>query len=113
MTTPKGGLDQLLKQAQEMQAKMQAAQKKLAEMTVVGEAGGGLVKVTMNGRHDVLKVYVEPSLLKEDKEVLEDLLAAAINDAVRKVEKASREELAALTAGMQLPDGLEGSTDQQ
>ncbi len=108
----KGGLNQLLKQAQEMQTKMQQAQQQLAEMVIIGESGGGMVKIHMNGRHDVKRVQIDPSLIKtgaapEDIEVLEDLIAAAINDAVKKVEKASREKLSGLTAGMQLPPGFE------
>lgn len=104
----KGGLNQLLKQAQQMQSKMQEAQKELANLTVTGEAGAGLVKIEMNGRHVVKRAHIDASLLTEDKEVLEDLLAAAVNDAVRKVEKASQEKLATLTAGMQLPPGFDG-----
>lgn len=104
----KGNLGNLLKQAQQMQTKMQEAQEQLANMLVTGEAGAGLVRVEMNGRHDVKRVHLDPSLMKEEKEILEDLLAAAINDAVRKVEKASREKLNALTAGIQLPPGFEG-----
>jgi len=102
----KGNLGNLLKQAQEMQAKMQQAQEQLGKMTVTGEAGGGLVKVEMNGRHDVTRVHIEKSLLTEEKDVIEDLIAAAVNDAVRKVEAASRQKLGELTAGIQLPGGL-------
>lgn len=111
-------LNNLLKQAQQMQAKMQKAQEELTKTVVVGEAGGGFVKVKMNGRHDVSEVYIDPSLIKEDggedsKNMLEDLIAAAVNDAVRKIEKASRDKLTELTAGMQLPTGFGegGSTD--
>lgn len=103
----KGNLNQLLKQAQQMQAKMQEAQEQLAKMTVTGESGAGMVRVEMNGRHDVKRVSLDNSLLKEEKEVLEDLIAAAINDAVRKVEKVSREKLTNLTAGIQLPPGFD------
>lgn len=103
----KGDLNNLLKQAQQMQAKMQKAQEELTKMVVTGESGGGLVKVEMNGRHDVRRVHIDNSLIKEDeKNMLEDLIAAAINDAVRKIEKASREKLTELTAGMQLPTGM-------
>ncbi len=106
-TTPKGDLGNLLKQAQQMQAKMQKAQEELANMPVIGEAGGGLVKVEMNGRHEVRRVSIDNSLLKEDeKTMLEDLVAAAINDGVRKIEKAARDKLSTLTAGMQLPPGF-------
>jgi len=103
----KGGFNNLLKQAQQMQAKMQEAQDQLAKMTVTGEAGGGLIRVVMNGRHDVQRVTLDDSLLDEEKEVLEDLIAAAVNDAVRKVEKASRDKLNSITAGIQLPSGLD------
>lgn len=102
----KGNLGNLLKQAQQMQAKMQEAQEQLGKMTVTGEAGGGLVKVDMNGRHDVTRVHLDSSLLKEEKDVIEDLIAAAINDAVRKVENVSKQKLGELTAGIQLPGGL-------
>lgn len=105
----KGDLGNLLKQAQEMQAKMQKAQEELAKMLVTGEAGGGVVKVEMNGRHDVKKVHIDDSLLKDDKAMLEDLIAAATNDAVRKIEKASREKLTTLTSGLQLPEGFGGA----
>lgn len=102
----KGGIGNLLKQAQEMQSKMQQAQEELANLTVKGEAGGGLLTVEMNGKHATKRVTVDDSLLKEEKEILEDLIAAAINDAVRKVEKASQEKLSKLTAGMKLPEGF-------
>lgn len=108
----KTDLNDLLKQAQQMQTKMQKAQEDLAKMLVIGEAGGGLVKVEMNGRHDVRRVHVDNSLLKEEKNMIEDLMAAAFNDAVRKIEKASREKLTELTAGMQLPADL-GSKDSK
>lgn len=103
----KGNIGNLLKQAQQMQAKMQEAQEQLANMLVIGEAGAGMVRVEMNGRHDVKRVHIDASVLKDDKEMLEDLVAAAINDAVRKVEKASRDKLSTLTAGMQLPEGFD------
>jgi DNA-binding YbaB/EbfC family protein len=109
----KGGIGNLLKQAQQMQTKMQAAQEELAKTDVTGEAGGSLVKVEMNCRHDVKRVHIDPSVLKEEKEILEDLIAAAINDAVRKVEVTSREKLSNLTAGMQLPTGFGGFGDDK
>ena len=102
----KGGLGNLMKQAQRMQETMQRAQQELAEMEVTGEAGGGMVSVIMTGRHDVKRVNIDDSLLKEDKEMLEDLLAAAVNDAVRKVESTSQEKMSSLTAGMGLPSGF-------
>jgi DNA-binding YbaB/EbfC family protein len=102
----KGGLGNLMKQAQRMQETMQKAQAELADMEVTGQAGGGLVSVVMTGRHDVKRVTVDDSLLKEDKEMLEDLLAAAVNDAVRKVETTTQEKMSGLTAGMGLPGGF-------
>ena len=102
----KVGIGNLMKQAQRMQETMQRAQQELAEMEVTGEAGGGMVSVVMTGRHDVKRVNIDDSLLKEDKEMLEDLLAAAVNDAVRKVESTSQEKMSSLTAGMGLPSGF-------
>ncbi|SDL43992.1 hypothetical protein SAMN05192555_104222 [Franzmannia pantelleriensis] len=102
----KGGMDNLMKQAQEMQEKMQRMQEEAQQAEVTGEAGAGMVKVTMNGRHDVSKVDVDPSVLEEDKELLEDLLAAAVNDAVRKVEVTTRERMEEATAGLNLPPGF-------
>ncbi len=100
------GLGDLMKQAQEMQANMQKMQEELANAEVTGQAGAGLIKVTMTGRHDVKRVDIDPSLMSEDKEILEDLLAAAVNDAVRKVEANTREKMGDLTAGMQMPPGF-------
>ncbi|GAA6153154.1 YbaB/EbfC family nucleoid-associated protein [Pseudoteredinibacter isoporae] len=97
------GLGDLMKQAQEMQAKMQNMQEELANAEVQGEAGAGLVKVIMTGRHDVKSVSIDASLMEEDKEILEDLLAAAVNDAVRRVEDANREKMGSMTAGMGIP----------
>jgi len=102
----KADLGELMKQAQQMQEKMQKAQEDLARAEVVGESGAGLVKVCMNGRHDVKRVEIDPSLMSEDKEMLEDLLAAAVNDAVRRVEQKNKEQLTSMTAGMGLPDGF-------
>ena len=101
----KGGLGNIMKQAQAMQENMQKAQAELAAIEVVGEAGGGMVKLTMTCRHDVSKVEIDPDLLGdvEDKEILEDLIAAAMNDAVRKVEKTSQDKMASLTGGMDIP----------
>ena len=93
----------LMKQAQQMQANMQKMQEDLAQLEVKGEAGAGLISVVMNGRHDVKHVNIDDSLMKEDKEMLEDLLAAAVNDAVRKVEAQNRERMAKMTSGMGLP----------
>jgi DNA-binding YbaB/EbfC family protein len=96
----------LMKQAQQMQEKMQKMQEEVQNMEVVGEAGAGMVKVTMTGRHDVKRVVIDPSLGSEDLEMLEDLIAAAVNDAVRKVEVVSKEKMKAMTGGMQLPPGF-------
>jgi len=93
----------LMKQAQQMQENMQKMQGDLASLEVKGEAGAGLISVVMNGRHDVKHVSIDDSLMKEDKEMLEDLLAAAVNDAVRKVETQNRERMAKMTSGMGLP----------
>lgn len=99
-------LNDLMKQAQQMQAKMQKMQEKIASAEVEGQSGAGMVKVVMTGRHDVRKVTIDPSLLTEEKEVLEDLLAAAVNDAVRRVEQQTRDRMAELTGGMQMPPGF-------
>ena len=102
----KGGMGNLMKQAQEMQEKMQKVQDEIAQAEVTGEAGAGMIKVVMNGRHDVSKVEIDPSIMEEDKEMLEDLLAAAVNDAVRKVETSSRAKMEEATAGLNLPPGF-------
>ncbi|MEJ6592324.1 MAG: YbaB/EbfC family nucleoid-associated protein [SAR86 cluster bacterium] len=102
----KGGLDGLMKQAQQMQEKVQDIQAQLAKAEVTGESGAGMVKVVMTGRHDVKRVQIDPSLLTEDKEILEDLLAAAVNDAVRRVENNQKDKMSALTGGMSLPAGF-------
>ncbi len=102
----KGGIGNLMKQAQEMQANLQKAQEELANMEVTGESGGGMVKVVMTGRHDVRRVSIDPTLIGDDKEMLEDLVAAAVNDAVRKVEATSQAKLSNLTAGINLPGGM-------
>ena len=102
----KGGLAQLMKQAQQMQENMQKLQEELAKMEITGQSGGGMVSVLMNGRHEVRRVSIDPSLLGDDKDMLEDLIAAAINDAVHKVESTSQERMASVTAGMNLPAGF-------
>jgi DNA-binding YbaB/EbfC family protein len=102
----KGGIGNLMKQAQLMQENLKKAQAQIAEMEVEGQSGAGLVKVTMNGKHDVRRVSIDASLLADDKDMLEDLVAAAVNDAVRKVEAASQEKMAAVTAGMPMPPGM-------
>lgn len=96
----KGGIGNILKQAQAMQENMKRAQEELANMEVTGSAGGGMVSVTLTGRNDVRKVHIDAALLQDDKEVLEDLIAAAMNDAVRKVEQMSAEKMSGLTAGL-------------
>ncbi len=102
----KGGLAGLMKQAQQMQANMQKAQEELATIEVSGEAGAGLVKVVMTCKHDVRRVLIDPSLVGDDKDMLEDLVAAAINDAVRRVESTVQERMAGFTAGLNLPPGF-------
>lgn len=99
-------LNDIMKQAQQMQESMQKTQQELAEKEVQGESGAGLVKITMNGRHDARKVFIDADLLSEDKEVLEDLVAAAINDAVRKVEESNQQAMSSLTSGLQMPPGF-------
>ncbi|HAU69271.1 MAG: YbaB/EbfC family nucleoid-associated protein [Arenicella sp.] len=101
----KGGLGNIMKQAQAMQENMQKAQAELAAIEVVGEAGGGLVKLTMTCRHDVRRVDIDPSLMgdPEDREMLEDLIAAAMNDAVRRVEKTTEEKMGGLAGGLNIP----------
>ena len=102
----KGGMAGLMKQAQQMQDKMQKMQEELATAEVTGQSGAGLVSIVMTGRHDVRRVSIDDSLLQEDKEILEDLIAAAVNDAVRKIEQSSQDGMAGMTAGMQLPPGF-------
>jgi len=102
----KGGLGNLMKQAQEMQANMQRAQEEIARLEVTGESGGGLVKVTMNGKHEVRRVAIDDSLVGDDKDMLEDLVAAAVNDAVHRIEAESKERMTGLTAGLNLPPGM-------
>ena len=102
----KNQLAGLMKQAQQMQENMKKAQEELARIEVEGQSGAGLVKVVMTCRHDVKRVAIDKSLLGEDKDMLEDLLAAAINDAVRKVESTTQEKMAGVTAGLPLPPGF-------
>ena len=102
----KGSISDLMKQAQNMQADIQKAQEDLARAEVRGEAGAGMVSVVMTGRHDVKSVSIDDSVLSEDKEVLEDLLAAAVNDAVRKVEAQNKDTMSGLASGLDLPPGF-------
>jgi DNA-binding YbaB/EbfC family protein len=99
------GLGDLMKQAQQVQEKMQELQQELADMEVTGESGAGLVKVVMNGRHEVKRVDLDDSLLSEDKTLIEDLLAAACNDAVHRVERAQQDKMSGLASGFGLPLG--------
>ena len=99
----RGGLGNILKQAQTMQENLKRAREELAALEITGSAGGGMARCTMTGRHNVKRVELDPSLLKDDKEVLEDLVAAAMNDAVRKIEQATQEKMAGITGGLSLP----------
>jgi DNA-binding YbaB/EbfC family protein len=96
----------MLKQAQKMQEDLQAAQEKLSKEEVTGESGGGMVRVTLTCRHEAKRVEIDPSLLSDDKDMLEDLIVAAINDAVRRVGEKTKESMAGLTAGLSLPPGM-------
>lgn len=102
----KGPLAQLMRQAQAAQETMKKVQAEIAAAEVTGEAGAGMVKITLNGKHEARRVQIDPEALKEDKEFLEDLIAAAINDAAQKLERHSAEKMAKVTAGMNLPAGL-------
>jgi DNA-binding YbaB/EbfC family protein len=102
----KGGLGQLMRQAQQMQADMQKAQEELAGLEVTGAAGGGMVTVVMTCKHEVRRVSIDSSMVGEDREMLEDLVAAAVNDAVRKVEQTIQEKFSGIAGGMFLPAGL-------
>ena len=102
----KGGIGNLMRQAQQMQENMQKAQAELATIEVTGESGGGMVKLVLNGRHEAKKVTIEPKLVSEDLEMLEDLVAAAINDAARKMDERIKETSADLMSGMNLPPGM-------
>ena len=99
----KGGLGNLMKQAQQMQENMRKAQEELAKIEVVGSAGGGLVEVTMTCRHDVRKINIDDSLMEDDKEMIEDLVAAAVNDAVRKVEDITKDKMGGMMGGLNIP----------
>lgn len=105
-TNDKVGLNEIMKRAQEMQKKLQDIQKQVAEMEVTGQSGGGAVKIVMTGQHYAKKVVLDPNLLKEEKSIIEDLIAAAINDSTDKIEKSLRDKMGGL-AGIKLPDELE------
>ena len=102
----KGGLGNLMKQAQQMQENMKAMQEKLASIEVEGQSGAGMVKVIMTCRYDVRRVSIDSTLMSDDKEMLEDLVAAAVNDAVRRVESTTQEKMAGFTSGLNLPPGM-------
>jgi nucleoid-associated protein EbfC len=102
----KGGLGNLMKQAQLMQDNVKKLQEELAVMEIEGQAGAGLVKVLMTGRHEVKRVTIDPKVLGDDKDMLEDLVAAAVNDAVRQIDKTTQERMSAATAGLPLPPGM-------
>lgn len=102
----KGGIGNLMKQVQQVQDNMAKMQEKLADMEVQGQSGAGMVKVTMTCKYDVRRVEIDPSLMSDDKEMLEDLMAAAVNDAVRKVESTVQEKMGSVTAGLPIPPGM-------
>jgi len=102
----KGPLGQMMRQAQQAQEAMKKMQAELAATEITGEAGAGMVKITLNGRHEARRVQIDPEALKEDKEFLEDLVAAAINDAAQKLERYSAEKMAKVTSGLNLPAGF-------
>ncbi len=102
----KGGLGNLMKQAQKMQENLQKAQEEIATLEITGEAGAGLVQVLMTGRHEVRRVSIDDSLLGDDKDMLEDMVAAAVNDAVHKLERTIQERFAGMTGGLDLPGGM-------
>jgi DNA-binding YbaB/EbfC family protein len=102
----KGGIGQLMKQAQQMQAEMQKAQEEIARLTVTGESGGGMVKLTMTCKHEVQALDIDTSLLGDDKEMLEDLIVAAFNDALRRVETTIKDRFSGMAAGLNLPPGM-------
>ncbi len=102
----KGGLGGMMKQVQQVQENMAKMQAKLAEIEIEGASGAGLVKVTMTCKYDVRRVFIDPSLMGDDREILEDLIAAAVNDAVRKVESTVQEKMGSVTAGLPIPPGM-------
>jgi DNA-binding YbaB/EbfC family protein len=107
-TSDKIGLSEIMKRAEEMQKKLKDIQKQVADMEVTGQAGGGMVKIVMTGQHYAKKVTLDPNLLKEEKAVIEDLIAAAINDATDKIERSLRDKMGGLT-GIKLPEGMGGA----
>lgn len=110
MATDKMGINDIMKRAQEMQKKLQDIQKQVSEMEITGQSGGGAVKIITTGQHYAKKVTLDPNLLKEEKSIIEDLIAAAINDATDKIEKGLRDKMGSL-AGIKLPEGFGGSKE--
>jgi DNA-binding YbaB/EbfC family protein len=102
----KGGIGKLMKQAQQMQAEMQRAQEEMAVLTVTGESGAGLVKITMTCKHQIQSLEIDDSLVGDDKDMLEDLIVAAFNDAIRRVDKTIQEKFSGMASGFQLPPGI-------
>ena len=102
----KGGIGQLMKQAQQMQADMQKAQEEMANLTVTGESGAGMVRVTMTCKHEIRALDIDDSVVGDDKDMLEDLIVAAFNDAVRRVEQTVQEKFAGMASGLSLPPGM-------
>ena len=102
----KGGIGNMMKQAQALQANMQKAQAEIAAMEIVGESGGGMVKITMNGKHEAKRVQIDPSVPLDDREMIEDLVAAAINDAAQRMEAATQQRMSSVMGGMNLPPGF-------
>ncbi len=102
----KGGIGDIMKQAQQVQENLQKTQEEIANTEVNGESGAGMVKVVMTGRHDVKRISIDPALMNDDRTMLEDLIAAAVNDANRRVEKLSQDKMSSLTAGLNLPAGM-------
>lgn len=102
----KGGIGQLMKQAQQMQADMKKAQEEMASLTVTGESGGGMVKVTMTCKHQIQSMDIDDAAYGDDREMLEDLIVAAFNDALRRVDQTVQEKYSGMTAGLNLPGGL-------
>jgi DNA-binding YbaB/EbfC family protein len=102
----KGGIGQLMKQAQEMQANMQKAQDEMASIDVIGESGAGMVRITMTCKHQVKAVEIDDALFADDKDMLEDLIVAAFNDSIRKVEKTVQEKFSGMASGLNLPPGM-------
>ena len=102
----KGGIGQLMKQAQQMQADMQKAQEEMGQLTVIGESGGGMVKITMTCKHEIRSLQIDDALVGDDKDMLEDLIIAAFNDSVRRVEQTVKEKFSGMTTGLNLPAGM-------